>query len=377
MTQKQMAAQEIEQHLETLVEETLNRVYLADPKMEQRYGSIGRRRCKEDIVLHYCTLTEALSTGDQGIFDRYIGWSKIVLQSRKIPINDLALTMRHMKESSWQRLTLASASTVNKMIDRAVRKLPNMPAHVPSYVPDDAPLSSHTNRYISGLLSANRDESRKIIRGLIQGGVRMEDIFIHIFERSQREIGRLWQENQISVAREHYATATTELYMAEIKGPEPARRLRRSFVGTCAIGESHSLGIRMMSELLDKQGWRVYYTGANTPIAGIVDLFGQFPIHVLGVSAATAMQLSNVRKLIDALRGNKRSRHVKILVGGKIFNDSPNLWKSVGADGYAPNAIKGVVLANKLVKDGSRVTKRGTPKRRAGTKGKKPSGVRK
>ena len=37
---------------------------------------------------------------------------------------------------------------------------------------------------------------------------------------------------------------------------------------------------------------------------------------------------------------------VKIMAGGYPFNVSPNLWKKVGADGWAPNAQKAILEAN-------------------------------
>jgi methanogenic corrinoid protein MtbC1 len=229
-----------------------------------------------------------------------------------------------------------------------------MTSSLPSFVPLNAPLARHANRYIAALLSADRDEARRIVSGAVHGAS-IEDIFLHIFERAQREFGRLWQMNEISVAQEHFATYATELIMAELREPTPVTRVPHTFVGTCASGESHCVGIRMISELLDRQGWKVYFTGANTPIQSIVDVFKHFPIDVLGISATTAMQLRNVRGLIATLRKNKPTQKVKVLVGGKIFNESPLLWKSVGADGYAENAVEGVALAKKLVtKMGSR-----------------------
>lgn len=341
-------AVEIDQHMDALVDQTLESVYGADPEMEARYGKIGRQRCKEDIIFHYCTLTEAIAADDPKIFLQYIAWGKVVLASRNIPSDDMKVTLAQMGTVCKEVLSRPSAIAASDYLNRAIRNLPAMPDSVPSFIPPDAPLGSYTSRYIAALLTANRDEARSVVRGAMRGGARLEDVFVHIFERSQQEFGRLWQENEISVAQEHFATAATELIMAELSNPAPVERLPHSFVGTCASSESHCVGIRMISELLDRQGWKVYFTGANTPIPSIIDMFRHFPIQVLGISAATAMQLSNVRKLIESLRKSK-GHSVKILVGGKIFNDSPMLWKSLGADGYAPNAVEGVELAKRLV----------------------------
>lgn len=346
---KPTAAEEIDKQLDALVNQTLEVVYKADPEMEKRYGNVGRQRCREDIVFHYCTLTEAIAADDPQIFLRYIAWGKVVLASRRIPADDMKVTLAQMGAVCKKMLTKPAATIACDYLNRSIRNLPAMPDSIPSFISPDVPLASYANSYIAALLTANRDEARNVVRGLMRGGGRLEDVYLHVFERAQREFGRLWQQNEISVAQEHFATAATELLMAELSNPNPINRLPHSFVGTCASSESHCVGIRMISELLDRQGWKVYFTGANTPVNSIVDMFRHFPIEVLGISAATAMQLSNVRKLIQALRKVKTARQVKIIVGGKIFNDSPMLWKSLGADGYAANAVDGVELVNKMV----------------------------
>jgi methanogenic corrinoid protein MtbC1 len=43
------------------------------------------------------------------------------------------------------------------------------------------------------------------------------------------------------------------------------------------------------------------------------------------------------------------SNKLKILVGGYPFKIAKELWKSVGADGFAYNATDAVGLANRLI----------------------------
>ena len=40
---------------------------------------------------------------------------------------------------------------------------------------------------------------------------------------------------------------------------------------------------------------------------------------------------------------------VRILVGGYPFNIAGNLWQSVGADGYAPDAQQAIRVAEELL----------------------------
>jgi methanogenic corrinoid protein MtbC1 len=56
-----------------------------------------------------------------------------------------------------------------------------------------------------------------------------------------------------------------------------------------------------------------------------------------------------VSDLIAEVRRAGLDARTKILVGGYPFNISPNLWQTVGADGYAADAQQAVSLAERLV----------------------------
>jgi methanogenic corrinoid protein MtbC1 len=154
--------------------------------------------------------------------------------------------------------------------------------------------------------------------------------------------------NHISVAQEHYGTATTETLMSEmLRDREEIDHGPNFFLGACVAGSLHSLGVRMLSDLLESAGWKIYFTGANTPSSSLLDLVNRFRVDVLGISATTPSDIAEVRRLIDAVRKSKKAK-TRIMVGGRIFCEFPNLWKTVGADASSIDAISGVKVAQKL-----------------------------
>jgi len=102
----------------------------------------------------------------------------------------------------------------------------------------------------------------------------------------------------------------------------------------------------MVGEVMEAQGWRVYFTGANTPAASLADLVRRLNVYVLGLSCSTAMSLPSVRQTVKAIRDC--GKPTKIMVGGRMFNDFPGLWKKVGADGFAEDANGAARVAAKL-----------------------------
>jgi methanogenic corrinoid protein MtbC1 len=358
----QKLADEISAKSESLVGLVMKEQYRRHPELEKRYGPAGKQRCREDIEYHFCTLAEAVASEEEAIWLNYVVWGKIVLVSRKVRTDDLIDTLTIMQEVLSENVSKRACAIATEYLQRTIDLYDSFPDAPPSYIDHRAPLSKLANSYLQALLSVDRNEARKMILSAISSGTRPEDIFRYVFEPVQYEVGRLWQMNHISVAQEHYCTATTELMMGELhRDREEMDRGPHFFLGTCVAGGYHSVGIRMVSELLEAAGWKVYFTGANTPAADIVELISRFTVNVLGISAATPMDLPQVRKLIRAVRTTTKA-NTKIMVGGRVFNDFPELWKKVGADAWEKDAVSAVTMAFKLVQRKNR-----TPTRKKGT----------
>ena len=50
-------------------------------------------------------------------------------------------------------------------------------------------------------------------------GTGVKDIYLHIIQPIQYEIGRLWQMNRISMGQERFCTAATQMVMSQLYPP--------------------------------------------------------------------------------------------------------------------------------------------------------------
>ncbi len=346
---------EITEHAIQLVESTLLELYRRHPEMKTRYGAAGRQRCREDIAFHFQVLTEALLAQDANIFLRYVGWGKSVLVHRNVRADDLLDCLLIMQEAITKMLRKSTLAEANDCIQLAIDTFDAFADTPPSCIDPGASLSNLANSYLEALLSSDRSQARKVIESAAHAGIGLTEIYQHVFQPVQREVGRLWQVNQITVAQEHYCTAITDAMIGELKGrANPEAGDGPLFVGACVPGEQHSIGLRMVCDEMEAHNWRVYFTGANTPTTSIVDLIKRLNVAALGLSCATPMQLPNLRLAIASVRASRRD--TKIMVGGRVFNDFPGLWKKVGADAYAEDASSAARVAAKLAGVSTAVT---------------------
>src|SRR6202035_2598559 len=111
----------------------------------------------------------------------------------------------------------------------------------------------------------------------------------------------------------------------------------------------HELGLRIVADLLEADGWDTLYLGANLPAGGVVQTIEQHRPDLLVISVTMTLHLPNVEQLIALVRSSQTGQRIKVLVGGSPFNVDPELWRRVGADGHAPDAGVALDTANRLL----------------------------
>ncbi|MHC4219787.1 MAG: cobalamin B12-binding domain-containing protein, partial [Planctomycetota bacterium] len=195
----------------------------------------------------------------------------------------------------------------------------------------------------------------QVICDAADAGTPVQEIYSGALQPAQIEIGRMWHRGEITVADEHFATATSEHVMSLLR-PRFARAAPRDqrVLATAVSGDLHALGIRMVAEFLEMDGWDVIYLGANMPGVDLIRALAVMNVDLLALSATSFLNLRGVGELIEAIRGTSELASTKIIVGGAPFNLVEDLWRELGADGTAPSAAEAVHVATRLLGNAAR-----------------------
>lgn len=206
------------------------------------------------------------------------------------------------------------------------------------------------DEYLNSLLNKDRHKAEKLIMQELEGGASIRDVYLKVFQPVQWKIGQLWQSNKITVAMEHYCTAATQFIMSRLYDYIfSSEKNGRNLVATSISGELHELGIRMVTDFFEMEGWNTYYLGANTPNESVLEMINETNADILAISATIYFNIPQVTKLIEFVRNNPHPEKLKIMVGGKAFNAYDQLWKDTKADAYASDADGAIKTANKLL----------------------------
>jgi methanogenic corrinoid protein MtbC1 len=120
---------------------------------------------------------------------------------------------------------------------------------------------------------------------------------------------------------------------ARLDGGPP--RDRRALVA-CAEGELHSIGVRMVADFLEADGWDVLFVGALSPPVAVAELAAAQAVDVVALSAALPQRLPEIARAVEALRALETVP--VIAVGGQAFGGDADVAIRTGADIYAPDA---------------------------------------
>lgn len=318
--------------------------------LDERYGPAGRSKCRQDTVYHLRHLVEALAAGEPALFQQYVGWAKVMLEGRGVPSADLLGSLAVLSEVLAKELDESTARAVAPFMQGAMQCLPGLPAVLPSLLDGSNPTAELSRRYLDALLRRDRRAAVAMILDAADGGMSIRDIYLGVFERVQREVGRLWQVNEITVAEEHFCTAATQLVMSQLHPRIIGTAAGdRRVVVTCVGGDLHEIGARMVADFFELAGWDSCYLGANTPTDSVIGAVVDHEADVLAVSATMTFHVQEVAEVVRALRAEPSCAEVKVLVGGCPFHVDAELWRKVGADGTAPDAEAATLVAQRLV----------------------------
>jgi len=185
--------------------------------------------------------------------------------------------------------------------------------------------------YADVLLGPSPREARTAAFGLLDRGLKPRALYLEVLGPALQEVGLRWQRGLISVAQEHLATAIVSSVMATVAPrlvelPPIARRA----VLACTDGELHDVGLRMVSDFLEADGWDVLFLGALTPPDALQLLVAENTPDVVGLSTALTTHLASAADAIAAIRELDVSPFV--MVGGRAYRDDSSVAIGVGAD---------------------------------------------
>jgi len=128
-------------------------------------------------------------------------------------------------------------------------------------------------------------------------------------------IGAGWEDGEVRIRHEHFATECLSDFLREVRGPHQERADGPLVVAATLEGDRHEGGLLMATVLLAVRGWRVLHLGPDSPVAEIVELARTHPLDAVAISVSSAVPRARAARMIATLR-RRLPRRVALWVGG-------------------------------------------------------------
>ncbi|WP_347838324.1 cobalamin-dependent protein [uncultured Draconibacterium sp.] len=180
-------------------------------------------------------------------------------------------------------------------------------------------MHNYSGKYLECLLRGNRSACSRLVHRFLKENNSINDLYENVLKVALYDIGVLWENNKISVATEHLATAITEGILNELfEQIISTNRFNRKVVLTCVENERHQVGIKMVADVYEMQGWESYFLGTGIPTHELKRYLREEEPEILAISLSIYFNYKKLIHTIEAVRAD--FPNLLIIVGGQAFN---------------------------------------------------------
>lgn len=200
--------------------------------------------------------------------------------------------------------------------------------------------------YMEQLLAGSRRGCRQIVQLALQQGVEAKVLYQDVLWRAMERIERLWKEDRINSATEHMATRINRMVANQLQAVlADVEPVGKKALVLCAAHEQDELGGHIIADMLEAQGWEVFFLGGGVPDDEVLMLVGLHRPDLLVVYWTRGQGIPAVRGLIENIRQIDPYPQMNIMLTGGIFSRAEGLWEEIKADLYAPDLQEAIRLA--------------------------------
>ena len=317
----------------------VNQVMLSRRDLNDLIGSNPKEVMLQNHGNHARFMTSQFCIKSPETFIRITAWVYHTYIARGFSPRYFLVELRQWQKAVEHYLDPKSAELINAFYQVMIDHHENVLELSRKIVkPEDVPehVSPLMREYLQAILEPDTVKALQMVREYVTSSDKIKPWCEEVIRPAMYELGRLWAIGEITVGEEHLATSITQRVIASyypliLDYP----RDKGAVMVSASPGEYHEIGPRILADLMELNGWNVYYSGADTPADSIVRfLHKNRPKHICISTTLT----SNLIYVVNLVKNIRDIGATEVIVGGQAYMADPRLWEKVGADNYFENA---------------------------------------
>lgn len=308
----------------------------------------GSSEWKAHLRQRILELATAIRVNKPELLARRMSWLRRAVKARGAPESDLRAALESIQLALDKELPESLKLSVAQPIQLALESFESELEPEAAALDASTPAGRLGLEYLTACLEARSEDAIALILNALEKDMSPEDVYADVLLPAQREIGQLWHVGDVSISEERMVSETTRSVMTLIVHQySPPLESGPTVISASVAGNAHDIGLRALANLFRLAGWRSIFLGASTPSLEIGHAAQAFDADLILLSATLTTQLSTLTAVIDKI--HQIASHTRILVGGLALDDSPELWKEIGADAYAGDIRSAVEVGASLI----------------------------
>ena len=174
--------------------------------------------------------------------------------------------------------------------------------------------------FVKLLISGERSQCSEYAHNYFKQTNSVKALYENVLKKSLYEVGKLWEYNKISVATEHLASAIVEAILNEFYYSIITKeKAEKTVILSCIEEEMHQIGVKMISDVFEMNGWDSHFLGSNTPTKEIIDYTKLIKPDLLAISLSIYFHLPILEDMLHRFR--KEFPDLSVIVGGQAFSN--------------------------------------------------------
>ncbi|MEM1691130.1 MAG: corrinoid protein [Thermofilaceae archaeon] len=201
-------------------------------------------------------------------------------------------------------------------------------------------------------LSFDFEGVKALVREALAKGASPNEVIERALRPAMEEAGRRFEKGEFFLAELVVAGDLFKEVMDEILVPEiqkqggSTRSLGTVVIGTVR-GDLHDIGKSIVATMLRAAGFNVIDLGVDVPPEKFVQAAIEHKADIVAMSALLTTTMLEMKSVIEELKKAGIRDKVKVVVGGAAVTE--DFARSIGADGYGEDAVKGVKVCKELL----------------------------
>lgn len=191
------------------------------------------------------------------------------------------------------------------------------------------------------VIAGDADKVKEVIGDLLEKSDKPLKIISEGLIPGMSVVGQKMKDGEMYIpevmASAHAMGQGMELLKPLITGDELSTIYKGKVVIGTVQGDLHNIGKKIVTMLIDSGGYTVVDLGVDVSADKFVEAVKQEKPDILGLSSLLTTTMPRMPEAIEALKRDNLRDGVKIIVGGAPV--SQKFADSIGADGYAPDAV--------------------------------------